>query len=79
MTVKPSGFEPPFPLAALFEPDAGNPHIAQAIELRKIFARDAIERDQLGGRPQEQIKLLKESGSTCPGWPRRDRNPAGYQ
>lgn len=62
MTVKPSGFEPPFPFPALFEPDTGNPHIVKAVELREIFGRDAIERDQLGGRPEEQIRLLKESG-----------------
>lgn len=62
MTVKPPGFEPVFPLPALFKLDTGNPHIAKAIELREIFGRDAIERDQLGGRPEEQIRLLKESG-----------------
>jgi alkylation response protein AidB-like acyl-CoA dehydrogenase len=62
MTTKPSGFEPPFPLPTLFEPDTGNPHVARAVELRDIFARDAIERDQAGGRPQEQIRLIKESG-----------------
>jgi alkylation response protein AidB-like acyl-CoA dehydrogenase len=45
-----------------FEPDTANPHLAKAIELRDIFARDAIERDQAGGRPEEQIRLLKESG-----------------
>ncbi len=45
-----------------FEPDTANPHLAKAIELRDIFARDAIERDQTGGKPEEQIRLLKESG-----------------
>ena len=62
MTVKPSGFEPPFPPPSVFTPDTGNPHIAKAVELREIFGRDAVERDQLGGRPEEQIRLLKESG-----------------
>ena len=45
-----------------FEPDTANPHLAKASELRDIFARDAIERDQTGGKPEEQIRLLKESG-----------------
>jgi len=62
MTIKPNGFEPPHLLPALFETDKTNPHLTKAAELREIFARDAIERDQLGGRPDEQIKLLKETG-----------------
>jgi alkylation response protein AidB-like acyl-CoA dehydrogenase len=62
MTIKPNGFEPPQLLPALFENDKTNPYLAKAAELREIFARDAIERDQEGGRPDEQIKLLKESG-----------------
>lgn len=62
MTVKPNGFETTPPLPALFEIDRTNPYLAKAAELREIFARDAIERDQLGGRPDEQIKLLKETG-----------------
>lgn len=45
-----------------FDPDLSNPWIAKAVALRDIFARDAIERDQAGGRPEEQIRLLKESG-----------------
>jgi alkylation response protein AidB-like acyl-CoA dehydrogenase len=45
-----------------FDPDTTNPHIAKAVELREIFARDAVERDKAGGRPTEQIRLLKESG-----------------
>ncbi|MES0138610.1 acyl-CoA dehydrogenase family protein [Mesorhizobium sp. M0016] len=45
-----------------FDPDTSNPWVAKAVELRDIFARDAVERDQLGGRPVEQIRLLKESG-----------------
>ncbi|CAN7698211.1 acyl-CoA dehydrogenase family protein [Rhizobium rhizogenes] len=62
MTVKPAGFELPFPPPALFAPDTTNPYLAKAVELRDIFARDAIERDQQGGRPEEQVRLLKESG-----------------
>ncbi|MDL2406868.1 acyl-CoA dehydrogenase family protein [Rhizobium calliandrae] len=62
MTVKPAPFEPPLPSPTLFEPDTTNPHLAKAAELREIFARDAVERDQLGGRPEEQIRLMKESG-----------------
>ena len=62
MTIKPNGFEPPQLLPALFENDKTNPYLAKAAELREIFAKDAIERDQLGGRPNEQIKLLKETG-----------------
>ncbi len=46
----------------LFEPDTSNPHLRKAAELRDIFARDATERDQAGGRPPEQIRLLKQSG-----------------
>ena len=62
MTIKPNGFEQPHLLPALFETDKTNPYLAKAAELREIFAQDAIERDQLGGRPHEQIKLLKETG-----------------
>lgn len=62
MTIKPDGFEPPRPLLSLFEADTANPYLAKAVELRDIFARDAIEIDQSGGRPAEQIRLLKESG-----------------
>ncbi len=62
MTVKPGGFEPPSASPALFETDKANPFLAKAAELREIFARDATERDQSGGRPREQIRLLKESG-----------------
>lgn len=36
--------------------------LARAADLREIFARDAIERDRQGGRPTEQIHLLKQSG-----------------
>ena len=45
---------------ALFEPDTRNPFVARAVELRALFAQDAIERDQAGGRPVEQIRLLKQ-------------------
>ncbi len=67
MTVKPGAFEPgqPEPILnppALFEADRDNPYLANAGELTEIFASDAVERDQLGGRPSEQIRLLKESG-----------------
>ncbi|MGV1835892.1 acyl-CoA dehydrogenase family protein [Rhizobium rhizogenes] len=62
MTVKPAGFELPLLSPTLFAPDTTNPYLAKAVELRDIFARDAIERDQQGGRPEEQVRLLKESG-----------------
>jgi alkylation response protein AidB-like acyl-CoA dehydrogenase len=67
MTVKPGTFEPsqPEPTSkppALFQADPDNPYLAKAAELTEIFAHDAVERDQLGGRPSEQIRLLKESG-----------------
>lgn len=67
MTVKPPAFEPSLPEPnlpppALFEADRSNPYLDRAAELAEIFARDAIERDQAGGRPSEQIRLIKESG-----------------
>lgn len=67
MTIKPGAFEPgrPEPTPnppALFDVDRDNPYLAKASELTQIFARDAVERDRLGGRPSEQIRLLKESG-----------------
>ncbi|MEK1892799.1 MAG: acyl-CoA dehydrogenase family protein [Rhizobium sp.] len=61
MTVKPTNFEPALP-PALFEQDQTNPYLAKAIELREIFAVDAVERDQQGGRPSDEIRRLKESG-----------------
>ncbi|MGY2047870.1 acyl-CoA dehydrogenase family protein [Methylobacterium sp. JK268] len=45
-----------------FDPDLSDPFLARAADLRDIFARDAVERDQAGGRPVEQLRLLKESG-----------------
>jgi alkylation response protein AidB-like acyl-CoA dehydrogenase len=45
-----------------FVPDLSDPFVATAVELREAFDKDAIERDKLGGRPTEQIRLLKESG-----------------
>lgn len=39
-----------------------NAYIARAIELRQAFALDAVRRDRVGGRPDEQIRLLKQSG-----------------
>nr|KPN22523.1 hypothetical protein KS05_33410 [Rhizobium brockwellii] len=43
--------------------DITDPFVARAIELQAIFHRDAVERDKKGGRPIEQIRLLKET--TC--------------
>ncbi len=45
-----------------FVPDISNLWIAKAVALRDRFAEDAIERDRRGGRPVEQIRLLKEAG-----------------
>ncbi|EJT01523.1 acyl-CoA dehydrogenase family protein [Rhizobium sp. CCGE 510] len=45
-----------------FERDVTDPFVAKAVELAAIFDQDAVERDKLGGRPIEQIRLLKESG-----------------
>ncbi len=50
------------PAPTLFEPDTSNPFIARAVALRDRFAEDAIARDQAGGKPAEQIRLLKEHG-----------------
>jgi alkylation response protein AidB-like acyl-CoA dehydrogenase len=40
--------------------DSAAPFLAKAAELRGIFARDAVERDKQGGRPLEQLRLLKQ-------------------
>lgn len=45
-----------------FEADANDPYLVRAAELRKIFHTDAPARDRAGGRPTEQIELLKRSG-----------------
>jgi alkylation response protein AidB-like acyl-CoA dehydrogenase len=45
-----------------FDLDTSNPHFAKAVELRKVFAEDAVARDKAGGKPLEQLRLLKESG-----------------
>lgn len=36
--------------------------LTKAVELRSIFDTDAVARDRIGGRPLEQIRLLKQSG-----------------
>lgn len=45
-----------------FDLDISNPHFAKAVELRELFARDAAARDREGGKPLEQLRLLKDSG-----------------
>jgi alkylation response protein AidB-like acyl-CoA dehydrogenase len=45
-----------------FDPDLSDPLVAKAVELRDVFAKDAVARDKRGGRPIEQVRLLKESG-----------------
>lgn len=45
-----------------FDIDLSNPYLRKAAELREIFERDAVERDKAGGRPTEQLRLLKQSG-----------------
>ena len=45
-----------------FNSDSSDPLVAKAIELRQAFHQDAVQRDKLGGRPTEQIRLLKQSG-----------------
>lgn len=42
--------------------DTSNPYFAKAVELRRIFAKDAVARDKAGGKPLDQLRLLKESG-----------------
>ncbi len=45
-----------------FERDVTDPFVARAVELKTIFHQDAVKRDKQGGRPIEQIRLLKDSG-----------------
>lgn len=47
-------------LPPLFEPDGDNPFIVRAAALRERLAGDAAARDRAGGRPLEQIRLMKE-------------------
>ncbi|MER9683611.1 acyl-CoA dehydrogenase family protein [Mesorhizobium sp. M0184] len=54
-----------------FSPDLSDPFVATAVELRDIFDRDAVARDKAGGRPVEQIRLLKESGLPSAQIPKR--------
>jgi alkylation response protein AidB-like acyl-CoA dehydrogenase len=54
-----------------FSPDLSDPFVATAVELRGIFDRDAVARDKAGGRPVEQIRLLKESGLPSAQIPKR--------
>lgn len=43
-----------------FDLDLTNPYFREAVRLREIFHQDAAARDRAGGRPAEQVKLLKE-------------------
>ncbi|MER8396835.1 acyl-CoA dehydrogenase family protein [Mesorhizobium sp. M1348] len=54
-----------------FSPDLSDPFVATAVGLRDIFDRDAVARDKAGGRPVEQIRLLKESGLPSAQIPKR--------
>jgi alkylation response protein AidB-like acyl-CoA dehydrogenase len=45
-----------------FLPDLSDPIVAKAVALRDAYAKDAPARDQAGGRPVDQVRLLKESG-----------------
>ncbi|OCJ16388.1 monooxygenase [Rhizobium sp. AC44/96] len=45
-----------------FETDADDTLLAKAGELRQAFHLNAVERDKQGGRPVDQIRLLKQSG-----------------
>jgi alkylation response protein AidB-like acyl-CoA dehydrogenase len=45
-----------------FEPDLSDPLVARAAALRAAFHTDAAARDQAGGRPTEQVRLLREAG-----------------
>ena len=52
-----------------FGPDLNDPFVARAVVLRETFHTDAVARDKAGGRPGEQIRLLKESGLLSAGIP----------
>ncbi|WP_420997129.1 acyl-CoA dehydrogenase family protein [Cupriavidus sp. 30B13] len=52
-----------------FGPDLNDPLVARAVKLREAFHTDAVARDKAGGRPTEQIRLLKESGLLSAGIP----------
>ncbi len=58
--------KPPKPLqpssSMTFQPDLSDTYLATAVALREQFATDAVARDKAGGRPSEQIRLLKASG-----------------
>ncbi len=45
-----------------FDLDTSDPDLAKGAEVAAFFARDAVERDRAGGRPLEQLRVLKESG-----------------
>jgi alkylation response protein AidB-like acyl-CoA dehydrogenase len=45
-----------------FQPDLSDPIVAKAVTLRDAFAVDAPARDQVGGRPVDQVRRLKDSG-----------------
>jgi alkylation response protein AidB-like acyl-CoA dehydrogenase len=45
-----------------FENDLSDPWVAHAADLRKIFHADAVPRDEAGGAPLEQVRLLREGG-----------------
>ncbi|MGL4286579.1 MAG: acyl-CoA dehydrogenase family protein, partial [Phreatobacter sp.] len=45
-----------------FDLDISDPYFAKAVALRQSFAAGAIAHDKAGGRPTEQLKLLKQSG-----------------
>lgn len=46
----------------VFEHDSSDPWVERAAALRKLFHTDAVARDEAGGRPLEQVRLLRESG-----------------
>ncbi|GGC65480.1 acyl-CoA dehydrogenase family protein [Chelatococcus reniformis] len=45
-----------------FDLDTSDPYLAAAAVLRERFAVDAVARDKQGGRPAEQLELLRASG-----------------